>query len=529
MESTVFNTFNIYHNGTFEWESTEGASVGYHSAGNYVSRATIAAASAQRIMRRVSFRFNASQIYDDSLNPNKYVHFVCQISTGANDYVNAVGPQGSSVGRVSGYMRGSSKSWDTVEFTFDESITLESSTTYYLWFYPYSSSELGNGRAIDVNLWYDEVTTPMSVSISASPYNTNSTVNSWGVYLQNYSKASITVTATGTNQSAITNCTTYIGSTQVWSSTALSGLSPTITGSGSIVIRTTVTDATGATGTASMTITVEAYQTPNLTNITSYRCNSSGTASTSGTELWFSGTPSFSSVGGRNTNTVSFKYGQSGGSMGSYTTITNPSTWQRIVSGLSTTISYVVTFRIVDTLGNSREFTTTIPTEAVTMNLKDGGTSVCFGGYATQDNCFEIANSQGWKAIISNGMYGDSLPSSGTEGQIFFKSITNSSGSANIDYAIYNSVTDVGLTSGSATIVSAAAAMPMNSYLICPANEFDATSVPSHYGHIEILIPGAVTRMSVLFRGKELSNGDYRMFVNSSGVPDGTWHKITMS
>ena len=278
----------------------------------------------------------------------------------------------------------------------------------------------------EVVLNYNVIQSPMTVSVTATAYNTNSTVNSWGIYLQNYSQANIYVQATGANGSAITNYTVKIGSSQVWSGTSSAGRSSIITSSGNITITATVTDALGTTGTATAKINVKPYANPNLTNIQCYRCNSSGTAATNGTYLYFSGTPTFSSAGDHNTCTTSFKYGASGGSMSGYTTISNPTTWQRIASGLSTTSTYSVVFKVADALGNYREFSITIPTELVTMNFKDGGTGVCFGSYATKDNCFEIANAQGWKAVISNGMYGDTLPTSGnTEGQIFFKSIPN--------------------------------------------------------------------------------------------------------
>lgn len=534
------------------------SSTGTSNLGGYNIRGTIQPSYNQRTISSVTVRFTFDRLLVKRV--------VCQISSGANDFIGTVGASGSSVGRAIADLNGSYNAANdncnteihssengyyiyrgTYTFTFDTPITLAKNTTYYLWIYAdnytgsnslYIKTDTTGLESQAHHYWAlagatligDEHIVPISVSVSSAPYNSNSVVAGWGLYIQNYSQADITVTATGTSGSAITNCVVMLGSSRVWDSSALSGRSAIITTSGtSVPITATVTDATGATASATTTITVYAYQQPNLTNITCCRCNSSGTASTSGTYLYFSGNPSFSSVNNKNSCTTYFRYGVVGGSMGAYTTISNPTTWQSIASGLNTANSYLVEFRVTDTIGNSRTFTITIPTELVTMNFKDGGTGVCFGGYSDKDNCFEIANAQGWKAVISNGMYGDTLPSSGTEGQIFFKSITTPSGSANMDYAMYNSVTDVGLTSGSATIVAAAAAMPMNSYLICPANEFDSTSVPSLYGHIEILIPGAVTRMSVLFRGKEASNGDYRMFVNSSGVPDGTWHKITMS
>lgn len=371
---------------------------------------------------------------------------VCQISEGANDFIGVIGPSGSDVGRAvkvaseDAFYTYLKSGWYGIRtaFVFQNPIVLNPNKTYYLWFYP---GEVSSERRVSIisdntnDAYWSEagvdilgqlLDSPPSVSVSVTAYNSNSTVSGWGIYLQGYSQADISVSAVGTGGTAITNYTVRLGSLQVWSGAQSSGRSAVITGSGSMTITATVTDVTGAITSATTTINVKPYANPNLTNIQCYRCNSSGTAATNGTYLYFSGTPKFSSAGNHNTCTTSFKYGASGGSMSGYTTISNPTTWQRIASGLSTTSTYSVVFKVADALGNYREFSITIPTELVTMNFKDGGTGICFGSYATKDNCFEIANAQGWRAVISNGMYGDTLPTSGnTEGQIFFKSIPN--------------------------------------------------------------------------------------------------------
>lgn len=528
--------------------------VGYSGGGTVpqdmieVMRATIPASSNLRTINGVVARFVATTVSELTYDFTSSV--VCQISTGATDFVNVDTPSGSNVGRsITEYTHWVGNSYIeridgsfgrfTVSFNFADPITLARNTTYYLWFYPdgvplHTSSMYIFRDSSRYQYWSSagavldgtSVTTPITASVSASPYNTNSTINGWGLYVQNYSQANISVTATGTNGAAITKCVVTLGATTVWNSAALSGRSDVIRVSGyAVPISVTVTDALGETATASTSITVHAYQSPNITNINCYRCDANGVASTNGTYLYFSCTPTYSDVNYKNSYTVSFKYGPVNGSMGSYTTISNPSTWQRIVSGLNTATSYSVVFRIVDTLGNSREFSITIPTELVTMNLKDGGTGVCFGSYADKDNCFEIANAQGWKAVISNGMYGDTLPSSGTEGQIFFRSITTPSGSANMDFAMYDSVTDLGQTSGSAEIGNTFLAMPSNSILICSAGEFASTEVPTIYGTVE-LVRREPYRGWVMLYGKEWDVWRKGIYADGLSRP---WYKFNMT
>ena len=93
----------------------------------------------------------------------------------------------------------------------------------------------------------------------------------------------------------------------------------------------------------------------------------------------------------------------------------------------------------------------------------------------------------------------------------------------NIGYRLYINVTELGLTSGSATILSAYEAMPNSSILIADANNFVSTEVPNSTGTVEIVRCG-VARSYIHFYGKTVNNHDYRMYMNSSpNTPTGTW------
>jgi hypothetical protein len=92
--------------------------------------------------------------------------------------------------------------------------------------------------------------------------------------------------------------------------------------------------------------------------------------------------------------------------------------------------------------------------------------------------------------------------------------------------SLFNSVTDLGLTSGSATITSAYEALPNNSLLITRSQEFTSSETPS-IGAVEMCNAGDLTRGWIEFHGKD--NGDYRMVLNSSGQPSGEWKNISAS
>jgi len=100
-----------------------------------------------------------------------------------------------------------------------------------------------------------------------------------------------------------------------------------------------------------------------------------------------------------------------------------------------------------------------------------------------------------------------------------------SSQSPLVKFNIFNSVEDLGLTTGSATIAGAFAAMPNYSILIVPRSEFATAEQPvNESGDIEIHKVGENGNLGgVWFVGRESSAGDYRMFLDSSGTPTGTW------
>ena len=102
---------------------------------------------------------------------------------------------------------------------------------------------------------------------------------------------------------------------------------------------------------------------------------------------------------------------------------------------------------------------------------------------------------------------------------------------AAVGFRIYNSVEALGLTSGSAQISAAWAALPGRSILIVPASQFASAQVPST-GGIVVMVSGASTaglRGYILYydspRGSDPTVGDFRMVVKG-GTPSGSWLQI---
>lgn len=95
-----------------------------------------------------------------------------------------------------------------------------------------------------------------------------------------------------------------------------------------------------------------------------------------------------------------------------------------------------------------------------------------------------------------------------------------------VEFKIYNSITDIGLTSP-VQLSTAYSALPgVNAMLICYANEFSGY-VPSVNGTV-VIIKRAAQRGVILFFGKESSDDDYRMYLTNDNNPDSVlgWVKI---
>lgn len=92
---------------------------------------------------------------------------------------------------------------------------------------------------------------------------------------------------------------------------------------------------------------------------------------------------------------------------------------------------------------------------------------------------------------------------------------------------VYKSVTELGLTEGSATIAGIWTAMSDKSLLMVNASQLASAERPPSgtLGDIEIFRFGN-SLGRILSYGKLTSSADYRMFLNSNNVPDGTWVRI---
>lgn len=89
-----------------------------------------------------------------------------------------------------------------------------------------------------------------------------------------------------------------------------------------------------------------------------------------------------------------------------------------------------------------------------------------------------------------------------------------------IKYRIFRVVTDLGLTSGTATLSSCWAAMSIGDILIAPPSEFAAGQVPETSGSL-IMVRDAGTSGSLRFYGSRTYEQPF-----TNNYPSGTWHTL---
>ena len=157
----------------------------------------------------------------------------------------------------------------------------------------------GSGRLVGADVQNIEVKVPSSkqpsISVGMTSISTNATVQSWGRFVQGFSKARFTVTATPSSGARITSITvSFLGFTQTvvpsqsdqYSYSDTFDMDNVINVSGSDYYRATVTDSRGRsmTSISGLATMVYPYSPPFVLGISVMRCDSDGTINNSAGE-----------------------------------------------------------------------------------------------------------------------------------------------------------------------------------------------------------------------------------------------------
>ena len=223
----------------------------------------------------------------------------------------------------------------------------------------------------------------------------NSVCAGIGQIVQSQSRLNFTITYSGAQGSTVTSVSTEFEGQTYNNSSFTTG---TVQGSGSITYTTTIYDSRGRSSQISGKVTVSAYSSPSLTNVTARRANSSYTVDeASGTYALLHFKVGFTSLTGKNVTSFYIQYRASGAS--SWTKINswdnNYTLEQDYKAGnlfTSATNSYEVAFGVKDKFMN--DYSWQIFTVATTYSLinfgKDGRSLTFFGQDGNQKDTLTV-------------------------------------------------------------------------------------------------------------------------------------------
>lgn len=237
--------------------------------------------------------------------------------------------------------------------------------------------------------------------------------SSWGVYVQGKSGVRLIANgAAGTYGSTISSYTFSGGTTATQTSNILSV--QRIDQSGSVTFSVVAVDSRGRSSAAkSVTISIQPYSSPSVTQAIAERCTSGGTVSDEGTYISAKVNATYSSVSGKNSVSIQCYYQKNGDA--TWTNALNSMSLDTayIIGGgnVSTSYTYSVKFIITDQL-ETVEKIVTVGTASYIVFYRTDGTGVGIGKVCEADHSFEINGDWAFKyGTVNVGTKLNSIPS----------------------------------------------------------------------------------------------------------------------
>lgn len=223
----------------------------------------------------------------------------------------------------------------------------------------------------------------------------------FGGYVQSKSVISMTVNASGAYSSTIKSYSTQITGTDVDLTYSGKTFDYAPMDSGTLTIKTTVTDSRGRTGTLTKTISVLEYFAPQIYPLSATRCTADGTESAEGEHLKVTLNFNIAPVDDKNDNSYLLEYKISG-----------TEDWETLASGnayyleqeyvsdeaiVSEDQAYNVRLTITDAFSSPKIYDT-IATVYRLINFGADGKSLAFGGVATEPDAVTFKMSTQFEA-----------------------------------------------------------------------------------------------------------------------------------
>lgn len=296
---------------------------------------------------------------------------------------------GNATGTIATKASSTSVSW-TPALTLANQIPKTTSGTCTITCTTYNGSTSVGSKTCTITLGVPTSMKPSFSSISASRVD-GDVPNTWGIYVQNKSKVTLTInSAVGSYGSSVEAYSIGGGGFASTSSTMTTGL---LTSSGTITFTAKIKDSRGRwSDEKTVSISVVPYTPPTVSSASVQRCAIDGMVSANGTYSKGKVDFSYSSCSSKNTVSTAVYYKKT--SAASYTNAgVSFSSGTAFVFGggnLSTDYTYDVKLEITDAFGTI-PIMLSLSTAAVLMDFKAGGTGLAIGKVSEKDNTLECA------------------------------------------------------------------------------------------------------------------------------------------
>lgn len=258
----------------------------------------------------------------------------------------------------------------------------------------------------DMQLANDIVPSISSVSIVEATANL---ATKFGAFVKSQSTLKITTTASGIYGSTIKSYSHSVENATYTGNPATTGV---ISTSGTVAIKTTVTDSRGRTATKTTNVTIVDWFAPSITAFSVSRANSDGTLSEEGTRAKFTYSYSVAPVDNKNDKDIKIQYLNSD----TWTTLTTLSAYsaseQTYLSEIDFTVDSSFTFRIVANdyfVTDSKGIEKTMGPSFSLINWNASGRSMSFGKPSSRGPTekvidFAMPMYEQWGGQIRNGL-----------------------------------------------------------------------------------------------------------------------------
>lgn len=251
-----------------------------------------------------------------------------------------------------------------------------------------------------------------TVSLSVSDVYTYRTT--YGAYVQGKSKLQIEVNASGSQGSTIKSYSTTIdGKTYTSKSVTTSALS----GSGTLTIKTTVTDSRGRTASTTWDVTVLPYTAPKIVSLSAKRCNADGSTNATGAYIKITFTSSVTALNNKNTANYTLQYKKTNATSYTSKALSDYSGKYSVSGGSYIFAAESSAYNLILTVSDafsSNSKTATGSSTSMLMSILAKGLGVAFGKLAELAGFFDC----GYEAIFRKNIYMDNY--SDTEKNVFF-------------------------------------------------------------------------------------------------------------